>query len=125
MPGVTAPVNAKLAQVATVEIDSDGSFRYILCKIYEGNNVHDCKLIVRGTVLARFHADIYDTLDANLETEGINCECVGGGKIKHDPEKRTIEVSGKSQAYGKANHATTAKLLEEAFAEYSITWSDD
>ena len=28
------------------------------------------------------------------------------------------------QAYGKANHATTAILLEECFAAYSITWSD-
>ena len=55
MPGITAPVNAKLAQVPTVQIDQHGTFKYILCKIYEGNNVNDCKLIVRGTANALFH----------------------------------------------------------------------
>ena len=55
MPGVKAPVNAKLAQVPTVQIDHQGTFKYILCKIYEGNNMHDSKLIVRGTADALFH----------------------------------------------------------------------
>ncbi|XP_076458713.1 14 kDa phosphohistidine phosphatase-like [Babylonia areolata] len=124
MPGVTAPINAKLAQVPTVDIDGQGTFKYILCKIYEGNNMQDFKLIVRGKAAALFHSDIYDRLDASLEAEGINCECVGGGKIKHNPDEHSIEVFGKSQAYGKANHATTASLLEESFEAYSITWSD-
>lgn len=124
MPGVTAPVNAKLAQVPTVQIDQRGTFKYILCKIYEGNNVNDCKLIVRGTTDALFHADIYDYLDANLEADGISCECVGGGQIRHNPEEKSIEIFGKSQAYGRANHATTAVLLEESFTLYSIRWSD-
>ena len=58
MPGITAPVNAKLAQVPTVQIDQQGTFKYILCKIYEGNNVNDCKLIVRGTANALFHGKL-------------------------------------------------------------------
>ena len=44
-----------------------------------------------------FAADIYDYLDANLEVDGISCECVGGGQIKHDPDDKSIEVFGKSQ----------------------------
>ncbi|KAK7506558.1 hypothetical protein BaRGS_00002033 [Batillaria attramentaria] len=125
MPGKTAPVNAKLAQVPTVQIDQRGTFKYILCKIYEGNNTSDCKYIVRGTADALFHADMYDYLDANLEADGISCECVGGGKITHDPDQKSIAVFGKSQAYGPANHATTASLLEECYPAYtSITWSD-
>ncbi|XP_025105067.1 14 kDa phosphohistidine phosphatase-like isoform X4 [Pomacea canaliculata] len=97
MPGKTAPVNPKLAQVPTVQIDASGTFKYILCKIYEGNNTSDYKYIVRGTADANFHADIYDYLDANLEAEGISCECVGGGKITHDPENKSITIFGKSQ----------------------------
>lgn len=40
---------------------------------------------------------MYDYLDANLEAEGISCECVGGGKITHDPENKSITIFGKSQ----------------------------
>lgn len=40
---------------------------------------------------------MYDFLDANLEVDGISCECVGGGKITHDPEKKSIIVFGESQ----------------------------
>ena len=42
-------------------------------------------------------ADIYDALDSMLEEEGVTCQCVGGGKIKHDAQAKTIEVFGKSQ----------------------------
>ena len=47
--------------------------------------------------LSVFTADIYDYLDASLEVDGISCECVGGGQIKHDPDDKFIEVFGKSQ----------------------------
>lgn len=57
MPGKTAPVNPKLAQVPTVQIDASGTFKYILCKIYEGNNTSDYKYIVRGTADANFHGE--------------------------------------------------------------------
>lgn len=124
MPGKTAPVNAKLAQVPTVQIDLNGTFKYILCKIYEGNKTTECKYIVRGSAGAGFHSDIYDDLDAMLEADDIICECVGGGKITHNAEEKTITVFGKSQGYGAANHATTASLLETCYPSYSITWSD-
>ena len=42
-------------------------------------------------------ANIYDELDAQLEALGVVCECVGGGKITHNAEEKTIEVGGKSQ----------------------------
>ncbi|KAL5005974.1 hypothetical protein ScPMuIL_017132 [Solemya velum] len=125
MPGTILPTNPKLASVPDVEIGPAGTFKYILCKIFEGSNRDDHKHIVRGDVDAQFHSDIYDALDAVLETEGITCECVGGGKIHHDPETKSINVFGKSQGYGQANHSLTAQILKQTYKDYaSIIWSD-
>ena len=42
-------------------------------------------------------ADIYDHLDSFLEDIGLTCECLGGGKIEHNSEAKTISVFGLSQ----------------------------
>ena len=44
-----------------------------------------------------FSADIYDHLDSSLEDIGLTCECLGGGKIEHNAEAKTINVFGLSQ----------------------------
>ena len=42
-------------------------------------------------------ADIYDDLDIQLDEIGLVCECLGGGKIYHDPVDLTLEISGESE----------------------------
>jgi len=42
-------------------------------------------------------AGIYDELDAQLESLGLTCECLGGGKIEHNPQEKTITIFGTSQ----------------------------
>ena len=42
-------------------------------------------------------ADIYDKVQEELEAAGFDTECLGGGRISHDAEKRTIQVFGYSQ----------------------------
>lgn len=42
-------------------------------------------------------ADIYDKVSEELEKGGrLDCECVGGGRIKHDPQAKKIHVYGYS-----------------------------
>lgn len=42
-------------------------------------------------------ADIYDKVSEELEKDGLlDCECVGGGRIKHDPQAKKIHVYGYS-----------------------------
>jgi len=126
MPGELIPSNPKLDAVEDVEIDDGGRFKYILCKIYEADKSDSCKLIVRGSQRAEFHSDIYDDLDALLEDHGLVCECLGGGKITHNSAESLIEVSGKSQGYGKANHAQAVDILRKKYPHYtSISYSDD
>ena len=41
--------------------------------------------------------DIYDKVQAELEAIGLDTECLGGGRIFHDPTKGTVLVYGYSQ----------------------------
>lgn len=41
--------------------------------------------------------DIYDKVQEELSKRGLDTECLGGGRIVHDPEKKSILVFGYSQ----------------------------
>lgn len=42
-------------------------------------------------------ADIYDKVSEELESSGdLDCECIGGGRIKHDAQEKKIHVYGYS-----------------------------
>lgn len=41
--------------------------------------------------------DIYDKVQAELEASGFDTECLGGGRIFHDPIKGNVMVYGYSQ----------------------------
>ena len=41
--------------------------------------------------------DIYDKVQEALAKKGMDTECLGGGRIVHDPDKKTILVFGYSQ----------------------------
>ena len=36
-------------------------------------------------------------MDAHLESIGLTCECLGGGKIEHNPQEKSITIFGTSQ----------------------------
>lgn len=75
---------------------------------------------------AEYHGDIYDTVTPGIESKKLDCECVGGGRIRHEPDKKSILVYGYSQGYGKADHSITVELLKKKYPDYaSITFSND
>lgn len=42
-------------------------------------------------------ADIYEKVSEELEKDGIlDCECIGGGRIRHDAQAKKIHVYGYS-----------------------------
>jgi len=125
MPGTVRTVDPRLGGVPDVVIDDSGKFKYILCKVFLTDSPDDHKLVVRGTARAEFHAGIYDELDAQLENSGVSCQCLGGGKIDHSPDHKTIVVFGLSQGFGRANHATSVDILKQKYTDYSVTWKDD
>lgn len=121
MPGTVTSENPKLKAVSDVDIDN-GKFKYILCKVFDVEKPSDSKFIVRGTSYAEFHSGIYDDLEAQLEGTGVSVECLGGGKIEHDPATKSINVFGMSQGYGKADHNQTIEVLRKKYKDYvSVT----
>ncbi|XP_053630609.1 14 kDa phosphohistidine phosphatase isoform X8 [Cherax quadricarinatus] len=116
-----------LGKVDDVDIDS-GTFKYILIKVHHSppEGTETSKFITRGYRSASFHSDVYDQVVPGIEKLGLDCECVGGGRIQHNPDTKTIEVYGYSQGYGKADHSITVGLLKAKYPDYNkITFSND
>ncbi|XP_022235032.1 14 kDa phosphohistidine phosphatase-like [Limulus polyphemus] len=113
----------KLDDVPDVEIDT-GRFKYILVKVFPKRHQESHKYIVRGNRNAAYHGDILDDVEPQVSKLKLECDCVGGGRIIHDPEAKRLEVFGYSQGYGKADHAVTCEILKKKYPAYHITWSD-
>jgi len=115
--------SAKLDAVPDVDIDEDGRFKYVLIKCHLEDQE---KYIVRGYKWAGFHADVYDDVMERLDGLGIETECMGGGRITHEPEKKQIKVFGYSQGFGLADHSKSSDILKKHFPDYTdITWSNE
>merc|ERR1712059_162193 len=56
----------------------------------------DVQWIVRGTKDAEFHPDILKKIEPALTSGGWQFEVEGGGKILHEPDKKSLKVFSKS-----------------------------
>lgn len=64
-------------------------------------------------------------MSSSLAGLGLETECVGGGRIEHRPDLKRIKVYGYSQAYGKADHEETKRILIPKYPGYEIETSDE
>ncbi|XP_039983598.1 14 kDa phosphohistidine phosphatase [Xiphias gladius] len=113
-----------LAKIPEVEIDPEGTFKYILVRVkVKDGDVH--KDVVRGTKSAEYHNHIFEKVSPTMEALGMECECLGGGKIEHNSQEKKLRVFGESTAFGKADHSVSVEKLKSSFSNYEITWSDD
>uniref|UniRef100_A0AAQ4RV95 14 kDa phosphohistidine phosphatase n=1 Tax=Gasterosteus aculeatus aculeatus TaxID=481459 RepID=A0AAQ4RV95_GASAC len=89
---------ALMANIPRVDIDPSGVFKYVLIRVHSKEEGDDSEIdIVRGYGWAEYHADIYDKVSEELEKGGhLDCECIGGGRINHDPQAKKIHVYGYS-----------------------------
>ncbi|VDK60731.1 unnamed protein product [Anisakis simplex] len=114
---------ASLASIADVDIDPKGVFKYILIKATDKESKSE-KLIVRGYKHCHFHGDIFEETENALGT-AFKLKCLGGGRIKHEPESSEILVYGYSQGYGPADHQKTVDILKTKYPSYKITFSNE
>ncbi|KAH9415722.1 14 kDa phosphohistidine phosphatase-like [Dermatophagoides pteronyssinus] len=103
-----------------VDIDSNGRFKYILIKVIDDDK---SKFLVRGYKWAAYHADIFDVVAP--QDSKFKYECVGGGRIQHSSEKKTIHVYGYSQGFGQADHKISCDLISKKYPDYKVTWSNE
>ncbi|OCT85432.1 14 kDa phosphohistidine phosphatase [Xenopus laevis] len=113
-----------LESVAEVQIDPDGVFKYILLSVTAGKSEQH-RVIVRGTKSAEYHNHIFEKVNPEIQALGLECKCLGGGKIEHNSKDKKIRIFGESTGYGKADHSVAAEKLKKAYSDYEVTWSDD
>ncbi|KAK7888935.1 hypothetical protein WMY93_024495 [Mugilogobius chulae] len=82
-------------------------------------------LVAPHRLLFQFSHHIFEKVSPAMEALGLECKCLGGGKIEHNSSDKKIRVFGESTAFGKADHAESAEKLKSAFSGYDVTWSDD
>ncbi|XP_076674208.1 sex-regulated protein janus-A isoform X1 [Andrena cerasifolii] len=120
-----ARMSQPLNKVPDVDIDSHGRFKYILINVQDKSN-NASKFIVRGYARAEWHADIFDETLSQLEQfPELRAKCVGGGRIEHNPDDRTIKVYGHSQGFGQADHEISASILKKKYPDYTLTCSNE
>ncbi|XP_036385393.1 14 kDa phosphohistidine phosphatase [Megalops cyprinoides] len=117
----------RLANIPEADIDPNGVFKYVLIRVHSTEEGDDSSVdIVRGYAWAEYHADIYDRVAAELEKGGgLDCECLGGGRIKHDSQAKKIHVYGYSMGFGRANHSVATEKLKARYPDYEVTWADE
>lgn len=117
---------SSLESIPEVKLDN-GRFKYVLIKVHDKSDPNRTKLLVRGSASATYHADIYEREMSKIESNTeLETECLGGGRIIHNPDCGEIKVFGYSQGYGQADHSKAVEILKRNFPEYtSITWSNE
>lgn len=121
----------KLNSIPIVDIDSSGVFKYVLIEVTGNDGDPDdlssevSKLLVRGYAWAKYHANIYDKIEEEVRSIGLDAQCLGGGRIKHNPEKKALKVYGYSYGFGRADHTKTVEALKTKYPDYDITWTNE
>lgn len=82
-----------------VDIDT-GKFKYVLIKVNCGDEE---RYLVRGNKDAGYHADVFEKCEdeelkpLKKQLKNLKWDCVGGGRILHDQNKKSINIFGYSQ----------------------------
>ncbi|XP_036863529.1 14 kDa phosphohistidine phosphatase isoform X1 [Manis javanica] len=69
--------------------------------------------------------DIYDKVSSEMQKKGLDCECLGGGRISHQSRDKKIHVYGYSMGYGRAQHNISTEKIKARYPDYEVTWADD
>ncbi|VDM98849.1 unnamed protein product [Thelazia callipaeda] len=120
-PVVRVTLDMSLDDIPDVNIDPSGVFKYIVVRVTSKSTSKE-KLIVRGFTSCKWHKNILQLTEKEIGNS-FSLKCVGGGRIRHESEKRKLFVYGYSQRYGPAKHELTVSLLKKRYPDYDITFS--
>ena len=105
----------ELTNVPDVDIAEAGCFKYILVEVRHRDTTNNqSKFVVRGNASCAYHgrgnleiefsfsndlfhlADLLDIMQEQIDETKLKLDCKGGGRIRVDPQIRTISVYGYS-----------------------------
>eukprot|EP00747_Dinoflagellata_sp_TGD_P169725 gnl/TRDRNA2_/TRDRNA2_199482_c0_seq1.p1 gnl/TRDRNA2_/TRDRNA2_199482_c0~~gnl/TRDRNA2_/TRDRNA2_199482_c0_seq1.p1 ORF type:complete len:240 (-),score=17.96 gnl/TRDRNA2_/TRDRNA2_199482_c0_seq1:51-770(-) len=122
--GATAS-REELDSLRSVQID-DGTFKYVLLRVWAKTG--ESRHVVCGTAGAKYHKDVAGPRVQDLMAAGFGVRVLGGGRMRHEPERQRIEIYGFSFGFpwvSGAGHHISAEECRRKFTEYEITFSDD
>jgi hypothetical protein len=107
------------------DISADSRFKYVLIKAKaDEGEVY----LVRGHTQADYHADAAEATVNELQRRGVWYNVLGGGRIAHVADAKTLEVYGHSKGFPWQNefmHYVTADLCRAAYPDYTVSWRND
>ena len=83
----------RIGLISVVAEDEHSLLFRVYCDSETDEDERDEKDVVRGYQFAEYHADVYDKTESELTSAGLDCECLGGGRIEHKPQQKYIKVS--------------------------------
>ena len=98
-----------------VALDLSATQKYVLLTLSRASQPDEVYL--RGAASAEYHADVRAEFEPSLLSyggPGSRVSCPGGGRITFTAPN-TYRVHGYSVAFGKADHAASAKLLQAGY----------
>ena len=112
------------------DIDASGTYKYIQIHVASKKDPSEKFVLIRGFKAFKYHKDILKNwvtkeLNGLGQTANFEYTCPGGGRIKATPETKTLFVYGYSKTFGRVDHTITQAILQEAYPDYSISWSDE
>ncbi|KAG2452315.1 hypothetical protein HYH02_003339 [Chlamydomonas schloesseri] len=133
----SAPASAQAAAAAAAHgewegdripqvLIGEGTFKYVLARLWdprpEAEGGGRSKLLVWGDPRAPYHNDVLQKAKQMAQRcGGLKVTVLGGGRIRHDPATRSIDVYGYSAAFGPAPHELAAALLARWHPLYDRT----
>ncbi|CAF1197018.1 unnamed protein product [Rotaria sp. Silwood1] len=116
----------EISDVPDVDIGEAGCFKYILIEVRDrGTTYGKSKFVVRGDAACAYHADVLDIMESQIDPTKLTLDCKGGGRIRVDPQIRTISVYGYSMGFGRADHEKTVEILKKSYPEWTIEITDE
>ena len=116
---------AAAATLVPVSIHAKGKFKYVLIDVSGGATKQH---LVRSIADVMYHANVYETtVRKELTPRGLRGSVLGGGRLVHDPARKTLDIYGYSMTFGRCEKCNqeTAHMLEKAYPDYKVTWSND
>ena len=126
--GKTSDGSTTLDDVPDCVVTENATQKYVL--IRASTPEISTKFIVRGDSNANYHLDAAKPALESLErVSGCEYEVLGGGRIRHDAETKSIEVYGFSYGFPFKNdlplHNVACICIKERYPEFNVSHDDD
>jgi phosphohistidine phosphatase len=116
----------EVSDVPDVDIAEAGCFKYILIDVRDrGGAYGKSKLVVRGDASCSYHADVLGLMEDQIDESKLILDCKGGGRMRVNPQTRTISVYGYSMGFGRADHEKTVEILKKKYPQWTIEITDE